>query len=288
MSDEQPRHPLEDRPRHPLSDPPKPKPQQSAQQGIRVQLPGASNRPYLTYILIAVNVAIFVLRYIQPELAVDILVWGYVDSDRVLHPSTREVYRLFTAMFLHLNEAHILFNGLALYYIGRNVERLFGTVRYALVYFLGGLAGSIAMLFVGAGGLGASGAVFAIWGAEVVFLYQHRQLLGGVAQARLRSSLTYMALNFFFGFAVNAAADITNAENAIRIGNSAHFGGLVGGAILAWLIGPRFIAERVSQPEPGEAPIRIVETNHLVNRIREVLFFSAGLAGLLLLATLIA
>ncbi|MCA9915816.1 MAG: rhomboid family intramembrane serine protease, partial [Anaerolineae bacterium] len=182
------------------------------------------------------------------------------------------------------NEAHILFNSLALYYIGSNVERLFGHTRFALIYFLGGLAGSIAMLFAGVGGLGASGAVFAIWGAEVAFFYKHRALFGAVAQARLRSSLIFMGMNFFLGFAANAAADITNAENAIRIGNSAHLGGLIGGGLLAWLIQPHFVAERIANPQPGQVPIQIVQTNKLIDRVRDILFYCVALAGLLLLA----
>lgn len=291
MSDEKPRHPLEgppepERPRHPLEEPPKPKPEEP--RGIRVQFPGTESRPYLTYALIIINVAIFALRYIQPQLATDILVWGVADTERIVNPATREIYRLFTAMFLHLNAAHLLFNSLALYYIGSNIERLFGRIRFALVYFLGGLAGSIAMLFVSVGGLGASGAVFAIWGAEVVFFYKHRDLFGEAAIARLRSSLLYMGLNFFFGFAVNAAAEISNAENAIRIGNAAHFGGLVAGALLTWFIGPRFVAQRIPDALPGQVPIRIVQTNRLGDRVREVLFFCAGLAGLLLVAILLA
>jgi len=291
MSEEQPRHPLsessnDERREHPLNQ--IPKSQQPRQRGIRVQFPGTATRPYLTYALIIINVAIFLLRYVQPQIAYDMLVWGVADTERIVNPATREIYRLFTAMFLHLNEAHILFNSLALFYIGSNVERLFGHVRYALIYFLGGLAGSIAMLFVGLGGLGASGAVFAIWGAEVVFFYKHRALFGAVAQARLRSSLIYMGLNFFLGFAVNAAAEISNAENAVRIGNAAHFGGLVGGALLTWLIQPHFTTERVQNPQPGQAPIRIVQTNKLTDRVRDILFYCVGLAGLLLLAILLA
>ncbi|MCA9915342.1 MAG: rhomboid family intramembrane serine protease, partial [Anaerolineae bacterium] len=119
MSEEKPRHPLSEKPNderrdHPLTQ--TPSSQQSAQRGIRVQFPGTASRPYLTYALIIINVAIFLLRYVQPQLAYDMLVWGVADTDRILNPSTREVYRLFTAMFLHLNEAHILFNSLALYY----------------------------------------------------------------------------------------------------------------------------------------------------------------------------
>lgn len=291
MSEEQPRHPLSEKPdderrEHPLTQ--APKPQQPRKRGIRVQFPGTGSRPYLTYALIIINVGIFLLRYVQPQLAYDMLVWGVADTDRILNPSTREVYRLFTAMFLHLNEAHILFNSLALYYIGSNIERLFGHVRFALIYFLGGLAGSVAMLFVGLGGLGASGAVFAVWGAEVVFFYQHRALFGTVAQARLRSSLIFMGMNFLLGFVANAAAEISNAENAVRISNAAHLGGLVGGAVLAWLIQPHFVAEKVPNPKPGQAPIQIVQTNKLMDRVRDILFYCIGLAGLLLLAIWLA
>jgi len=108
-----------------------------------------------------------------------------------------------------------------------------------------------------------------------------------MGRQRLRSSVIWMGLNFFFGFAANAAAEITAAEDAVRIGNAAHLGGLLGGALLTWFIGPRFSVTRKPNPKEGEVPLHIVETNPLMGRVREILFYCIGLAGLLVAAILL-
>lgn len=293
MPDEKPPHqPDEDEARkrrsHPLYDLPEEDevPPANDEKLIRLRIPGAVKRPYVTYALLLINVALFLLRYVDEELAIQLLNWGVADTLLIVNPASREVYRLFTAMFLHLDATHIIFNSLALLFIGSYVERLFGHVRFLVIYFLGGLAGSVAMLFVSPGGLGASGAVFAVWGAEIVYLYQHRALLGDVAQARIRSSLVLVGLNFLMGFTVNIATTLSGS-GGVFIGNVAHLGGLVGGVILTWMIGPRFMLRRVPQPQPGEPPVELVQTNPLLLRVRAVLLYSIGLAGLLLIAILL-
>lgn len=281
MSEEQSKHPLysNDKPsKHPLNDaaiePEKPK-----KQGIPIPL--LAETPFVTYALIIINVAIFVIRYLSPELGEAVLLWGYGSSELILEHG--EFYRLFTMMFLHFNEVHILFNAIALYYIGSNIERLFGHVRYLLIYILGGLAGSIVPLFISnSGGLGASGAVFAIWGAEAVFLYHHRQIFGAAGRARLQNSLMLMLVNFLAGFSANALATV--ADSGVRIGNSAHFGGLIGGAILTYFIGTRLQVRRKTDVEEGEIPIEIVYTNRLIDNIPYLLYFCCGLLALLLIA----
>ena len=281
MADERPSHPLFDNTPaqgdHPLSDKP---PEKRKESGQSIPIPLAAQIPLVTYALIVVNVGVFVLRYIAPDLANQILLAGYADTALILGDG--QYYRLFTSMFLHFNEAHILFNSIGLYYIGTNLERLFGHARYALVYFLGGLLGSVMPLFVSTGGLGASGAVFAIWGAEAVLLYRHRELFGEFGRQRLRSSLMLMLVNFLAGFTGNALASA--ADSNVRIGNSAHLGGLLGGAGLAWYIAPVFVLRRKVSAILGEPNIEVIETNPLANNIREVLFFCVGLLGLLLLA----
>lgn len=282
MSDERASHPL-DNPsggQHPLSDRP---PEKQKPRGIAVPIPQAAKMPVLSYLLIVINVGIFALRYIAPELASDILFAGYTDTDLVLR--NHEFYRLFTSMFLHFNEAHMLFNGIALYYIGSNLERYFGHLRFALIYVLGGLAGSVLPLFFSSGGLGASGAVFALWGAEVVFMYHNRAIFGAAGRARLKSSMMMMLVNFIAGFSANALASV--ADSPVRVGNSAHFGGLAGGAILAWYIAPRFLARRKETIKEGEIPVEIIQTNTLRDKLAYVLYFSIGLLALLLMAMLL-
>ena len=139
-----------------------------------------------------------------------------------------QVYRLLTAMFLHGGLTHLFFNGYALYVIGRNVERVYGHARFLLIYFLGGLTGSLfSLLFSQGASVGASGAIFAIFGAELVFVYRHRQLFGRAAYQQLQSMIFMLALNVFIGLTPGS-----------RIDNWGHMGGFVGGLALAWLIGP--------------------------------------------------
>lgn len=268
--------------RHPLRDRPAPTPDDNAagkSKRIALKIPGSVDRPYVTYTLLVINVFLFVMRYINVESAISILEWGVADTQAIVNGG--EYYRLFTAMFLHLNETHILFNGIALYYLGMNLERVFGHVRFLTIYMLGGLTGSIFMLFPGGSGLGASGAVFAIWGAELIFLYRHRQMFGTMARERIRSSLIFMGMNFAIGFLANTT------DSGIRISNAAHLGGLIGGLILTWFVGPRFEIQRVQTTSADAPPIQVVQSNRFGECVRCLLYYSAGLLTLLLVAMLI-
>ena len=98
MSDERASHPL-DHPtggQHPLNDRP---PEKQKPQGILIPIPQAAKMPILSYALIVINVAIFALRYIMPDLSNDILFAVYSSTEAILRD--KEFYRLFTAMFLH-------------------------------------------------------------------------------------------------------------------------------------------------------------------------------------------
>lgn len=140
-----------------------------------------------------------------------------------------EYYRLVTAMFLHIAPTHIFFNGLALYFFGREIERLFGYGRFLLVYFLGGIAGSVgSLLYTDATSIGASGGIFALFGAYGVYLYQHRHLYGERANSQLREMVFLALLNLFLGVAIP------------NIDNAAHIAGLASGIFLAWFIAPEF------------------------------------------------
>ena len=111
MADDQSKHPLYSKPAnpHPLSDQP---PEAEKPKGVAIPIPLNAKIPLLTYSLLILNVGIFMLRYITPELSNEILFAGYIDPALIFQD--RQFYRLVTGMFLHCNEAHILFNGIAL------------------------------------------------------------------------------------------------------------------------------------------------------------------------------
>ena len=179
------------------------------------------------------------------------------------------------------NSLHLIFNCYILYQVGTSVERLFGHVRFGLVYLLGGLAGSIASAVLGdprTYSVGASGAVFAVLGAELVYLYQHRKLLGVRGRAQIRSVIMFMFINFAFGALTGLGA------TAIRVDNWAHLGGAIGGAALAWFIAPLYIVRR--HPERPNALLG-EDINPLKNRYWAVSLFGAALLLVLIAARIV-
>lgn len=125
-------------------------------------------------------------------------------------------WRLLTAMFLHLNLLHLGFNMYMLYLVGRQVELIFGHVRYLALFLIAGFGGSVASYLFSSPvtvSAGASGAIFGLMGALVV--------AGHHARADIRQVLVLIAINLAFGFVVGG------------IDWRAHLGGLVTGAVVA-------------------------------------------------------
>lgn len=113
--------------------------------------------------LIAINFLIYIATMIRPE-AIGLL--GIRQSTFLDYPWT-----ILSAMFTHGGLTHILFNMLALYFLGTWVLGLLGEVKFLLIYFIGGLAGNALYLWLGnhfIPAVGASGAVFALVGTLVV------------------------------------------------------------------------------------------------------------------------
>lgn len=286
--------PPERRKPHPLERDPQPMPPggDPPQGGARPRQPVTlhipSVRPTFTYALIAINVAIFLIRASSFQIDQQLLEWGANNPAAVV--ANGEVYRLFTSMFLHAsiftfrggyvfaNSLHLIFNMYALYVFGVQVERLFGHVRFALIYLLGGLGGAVLSAVLSDASVysvGASGAVFAILGAEFVYLYQHRKLLGARGRAQMQSLALITVINLLYGGLTTAAGA------AMRIDNWAHIGGLVGGLALAWGIGPLYIVRR--HPEIPGALIG-EDINPLKNRYWVLTIYGLALMGLLFAA----
>ncbi len=124
--------------------------------------------PFITYTLILINV----LAYIGTT------VYGLYISDRMLEVGAlsyvhQEPHRWITSMFLHGGLLHIIGNMLFLWIFGCAVEGRLGYLKYFLLYFIGGIAGSfLHLLFSGPNnpevwGIGASGAIMAVVGAAM-------------------------------------------------------------------------------------------------------------------------
>ena len=149
------------------------------------------NLPVMTTGLIVINVLVF--------LAMEIL--GDTQSTQFLYehggmywPSVLEQgqwYRLVTHMFLHAGGEHLLNNMFMLGILGYQIEKNYGSIRYILTYFVSGIGGAVlSALFEMQMGeaavcIGASGAVFGIFGAMLVMIFKNRRQMGEVSAPRL-------------------------------------------------------------------------------------------------------
>jgi len=259
---EQPEHPLYQAGPKP---PPGPRRRQKAAPRPR------ADQPLLTYALMALNGLVFFIGLLRPGLDAQLFYAGALIPQLVV--SDGEVYRLLTALFLHGSLGHVFFNVYALLIIGREVEPTFGRLRFGLIYLLGGLSGSMLSLALGglaSASVGASGAVFAIFAAEAAHLYQHRGLYVNV-MARLRHMAFLIGINLLLGFMPGS-----------RIDNWGHIGGLLGGALLAWRLGPRL--RRPSLPPSSLRELARLDSNPLRRRLPELALYCAALLGLIALA----
>ena len=122
-------------------------------------------------------------------------------------------------MFLHAGLLHIAFNAYALWIFGTVVEQELGRLRFLLIYFATGIVASAASYAFGptpvAVGVGASGAIFGIFGAFVAYNYRRRHL--AIAAARLRSAVMIVVINMVLAFSIQG------------IDWRAHVGGFIAG-----------------------------------------------------------
>ncbi len=229
-----------------------------------------ADKPLLTYALLAILAAIYAAGYFLPELGSTLLLQGALIPSAVVDHG--QVYRLFTAMFLHASLGHIFFNAYALYIFGGGMEALFGRLRLLLIYLLGGLSGSVLSLALGgqAGwSVGVSGAVFALFTAQALHLYLHRRVYANVRR-QLRHMLFILAINLFIGFMPGS-----------RIDNWGHIGGMLGGLLLAWRLAPRI--PPLTSPVRSIRELASMDSNPLRLHAPFVLLYVAGLAILVAL-----
>jgi rhomboid protease GluP len=143
-----------------------------------------------------------------------------------------EYWRMLTALFLHFGPLHLLFNLYALYVIGPGLERIIGSVRFAILYLLTGLGSSAGVLILKWSQsfrpeqlVGASGCVMGMVGVWAGYLLRHRY--EPFAGRRLKNIVVIVA--------IQTAFDLSTPQ----ISMAAHLSGLATGVLLGLLFGPR-------------------------------------------------
>ena len=180
-------------------------------------------QPIVTYIIIAICIILFILMELSGGSTNSQVLLKYGANLDVL-VKNGEYYRLFTCIFLHIGIMHLLCNLYSLYVIGREVENLFGKVKYIIIFILSGIFGSIMSLAFTHNTIsaGASGAIFGLLGALLYFGMHYRTYLG---EAIKRSIIPIIVVNLIIGFFAEG------------IDLAAHIGGLVGGVLVAMMVG---------------------------------------------------
>ncbi|GAA3175235.1 rhomboid family intramembrane serine protease [Streptomyces virens] len=180
----------------------------------------AADPRLLTKILLGINVAVFLAVQIRPSLLRDLYLIGVWPPAPFLPSSgvaDGEWYRLVTSMFTHEEIWHIGFNMLSLWWLGGPLEQALGRARYLALYLISGLAGSALTYLLASGttaSLGASGAIFGLFGATAVLMRRLRY--------DMRPIIALLVINLIFTFGWS------------NIAWQAHIGGLVAGVVIGY------------------------------------------------------
>jgi rhomboid protease GluP len=202
-------------------------------------------RAPVTAALLIVITAVFIFEWIN----------GALESDRALVDmgaiiphmiALGQPWRAVTGMFLHAGVLHWAANSWALFQLGALYEVMFGSGRFAFVYFATGIIASIASSLVSQGpAVGASGAILGILGA-FFFSIKRSPIWRNDRMARslLPQLLFWAGLNIVLGFQIK------------NIDNAAHIAGLLSGVILG------FLPHRVPPPPPGNAVVDVTPEHY--------------------------
>lgn len=240
-------------------------------------------QPFVNYVLIALNVLVFVLfqqmgsnekiTYSLSTVPREIVTGkDAVTADRqVEHPVTGQeitvpglqrtpisVYiTLLTSMFMHGGIAHLLGNMLFLWIFGDNIEDRLGHLRYLVFYLVCGIIASLAHVLTtvamsGAGSeealipsLGASGAISGVLGGYM-YLHPHRRVTV-ILLRTLTQVPAYVAIGLWFVFQiVSSLGALGGGSQAGGVAYAAHIGGFIAGLVLIRLF-------TIGRPDGGDA-----------------------------------
>lgn len=124
-----------------------------------------NHTPYITYIIFAINILVFIILniFINND---NVILEFSISREYLISP---KIYKVISYMFVHSDEVHLLCNMWFLLFFGSKLESLLGIKKFLLLYFISGiLSGVVASLFSTYPIIGASGAIYAILGALII------------------------------------------------------------------------------------------------------------------------
>lgn len=178
----------------------------------------------VTFLILTLNTIMLFFVMIDGGFNIENLIgWGAIFPPYV---KAGQYYRLFTATALHGSVIHYLFNSYVLFYLGSNMEKMIGPLKFAFVYLFSGIVSSLAVVYLGAQNvvtIGASGAIFGIMGGIFILSFKKKEWF---TSRGIQSIRTLVLINLIFTFTVR------------NISIEGHIGGLVAGILLFLLVTP--------------------------------------------------
>jgi membrane associated rhomboid family serine protease len=214
---------------------------------------------FMTYLIIAVTAvtSLVAMSSVQNGLAQSPLGGGPLEQQLGLDKfavAHGEFYRLLSVALVHdpTNLLHLGFNMYALWFAGQVVERMYGSFTTLAFYVASALGGSIATYVLGdaAYGVGASGAVFGMFGVVAAAMLVHHAILDAQMRGVASQVLILIVLNLVLGF-----------SGAFNVDNFAHLGGLAAGFWLGLVFSPSHVPTLASMwqsPRAAHSRARVI------------------------------
>jgi rhomboid protease GluP len=183
-------------------------------------------RTPLSKAFLAINIIVFVLMAFAGGSTNETTLMAFgVKSNAAI--AEGEWWRFITPIFIHIGLLHLLFNSYALWMVGPQVEKLYGSASFVILYVVTGIAGVVGSYVYHPYSIsaGASGAIFGLFGVLLVFGIRYRNSIPPDFKRAVGTGvLPVIAINLIIGFTIPA------------IDNSAHIAGLISGALLALVV----------------------------------------------------
>ncbi|UJF14888.1 rhomboid family intramembrane serine protease [Jeotgalibaca sp. MA1X17-3] len=194
---------------------------------LNVRSKFSSKNPNMTYLLLAIQIIVFILMTFSggSTNSYTLIFFGAKFNPAIV---AGQYWRFITPMFLHIGFTHILMNSITLYFLGAEIERIYGSFRFLIIYLLGGIMGNVmSFAFSNSLSAGASTSLFGLFAAAIV--------LGRMYPDNY--AIRHMAQGFTILIVLNFITGLTSSS----IDNWGHLGGAIGGALSALFISvPRY------------------------------------------------
>lgn len=184
-----------------------------------------SDKPFMMYFFLVLNILVFLVtlwRFGTTENTYALLLMGAKFSPLII--AEQQWWRLLSAAFIHIGIQHLIMNGITLYFLGQELERIMGHWRFTMVYLIAAIGGNVfSFAFSPSVSAGASTALFGMFASIIVLSKMYPRV-----HALQQRASTYTVLIIL---------NVVNGLLMPGIDNWGHFGGAIYGAIATLIVG---------------------------------------------------